>query len=150
MVRDTAILKTTADQLIEFLKNKEKVTIEETAKALKIPEKTVQALVDFFVEEKVIDIEYKFTTPYIYLSKEDIKKHTLKRKKEAPVLLSKEEFYTKAKSRNLPYQKIGGLWRKYLETQLVHLKEDFYKKAKQRGVSHSGVEDMWQKYLTYL
>ena len=150
MVRDTAILKTTADQLIEFLKNKEKSTIEEVAKALKIPGKTVQALVDFFVEEKVIDIEYKFTTPYIYLSKEDAKKHHLLRKKEVPILISKEEFYTKAKSREISYQKIGGLWRKYLEQQLVRLKEDFFEKAKKKGIHSHKVEIMWQKYLSYM
>ena len=150
MVRDTAILETTADQLIEFLKKKEKATIEEAAKALKIPGKTVQALVDFFVEEKVIDMEYKFTTPYIYLSKEDAKKHNLIRKTKEPILISKEEFYTKAKSRKISYQKIGGLWRKYLEQQLVRLKEDFYKKAKQRGLHPDKVEIMWQKYLSYM
>jgi len=150
MVRDTAILKTTADQLIEFLKRKEKATIEEVAKALKIPGKTVQALVDFFVEEKVIDLEYKFTTPYIYLSKEDAKKHHLLRKKEAPVLISKEDFYTKAKSRKISYQKIGSLWRKYLEQQLTHLKQEFFEKAKKKGMHSHKVESLWQKYLSYM
>ena len=150
MVRDSAILKTTADQLIDFLKSKEKATIEEVAKALKIPGKTVQALVDFFVEEKVIDMEYKFTTPYIYLSKEDAKKHHLIRKKEAPILLSKEEFYTKAKSRKISYQAIGSLWKKYLEQQLVHLKEDFFEKAKKKGMHSHKAESLWQKYLSYM
>ena len=110
----------------------------------------MQALVDFFVEEKVIDMEYKFTTPYIYLSKEDAKKHNLIRKTKEPILISKEEFYTKAKSRKISYQKIGGLWRKYLEQQLVRLKEDFYEKAKQRGLHPDKVEIMWQKYLSYM
>jgi len=150
MVRHTSILKTTADQLMEFLKKKDKVTIEETAKKLKISEKTVQSLVDFLVEEKIVGIEYKFTTPYIYLSKKDFEKPALIKEKEVPVLLSKEEFYEKAKARNLPYQKIGVLWKKYLETHLGNLKKQFYEKAKQKKISHNQIGDLWQKYLSYL
>jgi predicted ArsR family transcriptional regulator len=150
MVRDTTILRTTADQLMEFIKKKEKATIEETAKALKIPEKTVQALVDFLVEEKILGIEYKFTTPYIYLSKKDFKEPTFVRKKEVSIILSKEEFYNKAKARNIPYQKIETLWRKYLEKQLGDLKKQFYDKAKEKRIPESMIERLWQKYLSYL
>jgi len=150
MVRNSAILTTSADQLVEFVKSKEKVTIEETAKTLKIPEKTVQALVDFLVEEKILGIEYKFTTPYIYLSKKNFKEPIFIRKKEAPILLSKEEFYEKAKSRNISYQKIESLWRKYLEKQLRNVKEDFYENAKQKDIPYGRIDSLWQKYLSYL
>ena len=150
MVKKFVELTTIADQLVEFLKSKEKVTIEETAKNLKIPEKTVHALVDFLVEEKILGIEYKFTTPYIYLSKKDFKEPTFVRKKEEPVLLSKEEFYEKAKSRNIPYQEIGNLWKKYLEKELSHVKKDFFKKAKEKNTPDHKIEELWQKYLSYL
>jgi hypothetical protein len=150
MVRKTTILQTTADQLMDFVKSREKVTIEETARALKIPVKTVQALVDFLVEEKVFGVEYKFTIPYIYLSKKDVKEPPLVRKKETPILLSKEEFYEKAKSRNIPYQKIEILWRRYLEKQLGTVKEEFYEKAKQKKIPPDKIDELWQKYLSYL
>lgn len=150
MVRSSAILTTSADKLVEFVKSREKVTIEETAKTLNISEKTVQALVDFLVEEKILGIEYKFTTPYIYLSKKDFKEPTLIRKREEPILLSKEEFYEKAKSRNIPYQEIGTLWRKYLEKKLGNVKENFYERAKQKKISPKEIEELWQKYLSYL
>ena len=150
MVRSSAILTTSADRLVKFVKSKEKVTIEETAKTLKIPEKTVQALVDFLVEEKILGIEYKFTTPYIYLSKKDFKEPSLIKKKETPILLSKEEFYEKAKSRDIPYQKIESLWKKYLEKQLSKVKKDFYEKARQKRLSDDKIDGLWQKYLSYL
>ncbi len=150
MVTKSTILQTAADQLVDFVMSKEKVTIEETAKRLKIPTKTVQALVDFLVEEKVLGIEYKFTTPYIYLSKKDSKEHSLTRKKEAPVLISKEEFYEKSKSRDISYQKIGGLWKKYLEKQLGGVREQFFERAKEKKIHPEKIEGLWQKYLTYL
>ena len=68
------ILKTSADDLYELVKSRKKISVEEAAKFLKLPVKTVHALVDFLVEEKIFGIEYKFTTPYIYLSEEYSKK----------------------------------------------------------------------------
>jgi len=150
MVRDNAILKTSADQLMELVKRKEKVTIEEAAKVLKTPIKIVQALVDFLVEEKILGIEYKFTTPYIYLSKKDFKEHSLTIKKESPILISKEEFYEKAKLKNIPYQKIEVLWRKYLDENLDKIKDKFFKKSRQRNVPENKIEELWRKYLSYL
>ena len=44
------------------------MAVEEVSKTLHLPAPSVQALVDFLVEEKVLGIEYKFTTPYIYIN----------------------------------------------------------------------------------
>ncbi|MBI2208893.1 hypothetical protein HYU50_05350 [Candidatus Woesearchaeota archaeon] len=68
MVND--ILKTSADDLYELVKSREKISVEEAAKLLRMPINTVHALVDFLVEEKMFGIEYKFTTAYIYISQE--------------------------------------------------------------------------------
>lgn len=152
MVGNNAILETSADQLMELVKGREKITIEEAAKDLKMPEKTVQALVDFLVEEKILGIEYKFTTPYIYLSKKDFKETLPRftRKKETPLLVSKEEFYEKAKLRNIPYQKIEGLWKKYLEEHLGKIKEEFFRKSRLKDIPIAKIEELWQKYISYL
>ena len=150
MVRGNAILKTSADQLMELVKNKEKVTVEEAAKILRMPEKTVQGLVDFLVEEKILGIEYKFTTPYIYLSKKEFAEKIFVRKKKEPILISKEEFYKKAKLRNIPYQKIEELWRKYIEEHSDKIKEEFFRKSGEKNISANKTEELWQKYLTYL
>lgn len=150
MVSNSATLKTSADHLIEIVMKKEKITIEEAAKLLKMPENSVRALVDFLVEEKIIGIEYKFTTPYIYLSKKDFKEFAFGRKKETEALPSKEEFYNKAKSRNIPYQEIEALWIRYLEQKAGNVKEEFYEKAKQKNISDNEINGLWQKYLSYL
>ena len=65
-----SIIRTVADELFELVKKRSKLSVEEASKQLKIPIATIQALVDFLGEEKVFGIEYKFTTPYIYLYKE--------------------------------------------------------------------------------
>ena len=150
MVRNSAILRTAADQLMSYVSSKEKVTIQETAKALKIPEKTVQGLVDFLVEEKVFGIEYKFTTPYIYLSKKDFKQPSIGQKKEKFDLPSKEEFYNKAKQKNIPYQKIEILWKIFLEKHLTGLKKKFYEKARQKNISEIKINKLWEKYISYI
>lgn len=150
MDRSSTILRTTADQLMEFIKKKDKVTIEETAAALKVPVKTIQGLVDFLVEEKILGIEYKFTTPYIYLSKKKYSAQEFNEATQKPVLLSKEEFFEKAKVRKIPYQKIGELWNKYLEKQLVKIKEEFYERAKEKKLPKERIDELWQKYLSHL
>lgn len=149
MVSDETILKTSADQLIELVKSREKISIEETAKILKIPEKTVQALVDFLVEEKILGIEYKFTTSYIYMNKKNFKEQIFERKKETP-LISKEKFYEKAKLRNISHQKIEGLWRKYLDEHLGKIKQVFFIKSRQKNIPHGKIEGLWQRYTEYL
>lgn len=151
MSSKTSILTTTADELMDLVRKRDKITIEEVSKILNIPMKTVQGLVDFLVEEKVLDIEYKFTTPYIYLSKKaNNHKPEIIEKKEKPILLSKEEFFEKAKARNIDYAKIESLWRKYLEKQLGSIKEDFFNKAKAKNLPEGTAETLWQKYLSYL
>lgn len=154
MARDNTILTTGADHLVEVVKNKDKISLEELSKELKMDMKIVQTLVDFLVEEKVLGIEYKFTTPYVYLSKKDVNTQDLKGQgktpSKKPVLLSKEEFYEKAKSRDIPYQKISILWRKYLEGQLGKMKQDFFDKSRKRGLPNDQIERLWQRYLSFL
>src|SRR3989338_6336391 len=67
------VLRTVADELLELVGKHKKISVEDASKKLKMPAASVQALVDFLVEEKVFGIEYKFTTPYIYLYKEGVK-----------------------------------------------------------------------------
>ncbi len=149
MASKSNILETTADQLMELVSAEEKLSIEEAAKKLKVSSKTIQGLVDFLVEEKILGMEYKFTTPYIYLADKKKKKEQ-KIKEESPELVSKEEFYEKARSRNVPYQTIEILWKKYLEEQLKDLKKTFFNKARQRKIPDEKIEILWKKYLSYI
>ena len=70
------VIRTGVDELLDFLTHNDKTALSEVASKLKIDVNTLQAWVDFLVEESIVGIEYKFTTPYIYLNK------SLEKKKE--------------------------------------------------------------------
>ena len=147
--KDT-VLRTIADELLELVKKYKKISVEDAAKKLRIPVPTIQALVDFLVEERIFGIEYKFTTPYIYLYKEGIKEAKGKDRGFADELITKEQFYEKAKEKSLPHEHIEGLWRKYLQQNLAKIREEFLKKANEKKVPKERIEDLWKKYLSYL
>ena len=143
-------LRTIADELLDLVKKSKKISVEDAAKKLKMPIVSAQALVDFLVEEKIFGIEYKFTTPYVYLYKEGIKKSHGKEKSFADELVTKEEFYRKAKERNIPYEHIEHLWRKYLQQNLANIREEFLRKANEKKVPEDKIQELWSKYLAYL
>ena len=147
---DSPILRTVADELLELVRKSRKISVEDAAKALKMPIASVQALVDFLVEEKVIGIEYKFTTPYIYLYREGIKEAKQKEKSFAEGLITKDQFYTKAKTKKVPHENIGGMWRKYLQQNLAHIREEFMRNARQKKVPEENMEELLKKYISYL
>lgn len=147
MVND--VLKTSADDLYELVKSRKKISVEEAAKLLRMPISTVHALVDFLVEEKIFGIEYKFTTPYIYMSQEHPKRE------EYPQgftknMITKEEFFEKAKRRNMPFDKIYEMWNRYIKENLESIKKEFYMNAQSRGVPKEKTDILWEKYFSYL
>ena len=146
-----SLLTTSADELFELVKKKGKISVEELAKMLRMPQKTVQGLVDFLVEEKILGLEYKFTVPYVYISKEEIKKPSIAGK-QAPEkrLVTKEDFYEKAKQKNIPHDKIEELWKKYLNNNLDYIKTEFYQKAKSMNIPEGKIAELWKKYLSHL
>ena len=60
-------IRTGADELVELVKKRKKISIEEAAKLLGLKPANIQGLVDFLVEDKKFGVEYKFTTPYVYM-----------------------------------------------------------------------------------
>ena len=144
------VLKTIADELLELVNKRKKISVEEASKNLKIPLATAQSLVDFLVEERVFGIEYKFTTPYIYLYKEGIKVANVSEKSLAQGLITKEMFYEKAKEKKISHQQIEGLWRKYLQQNLAAIRAEFLKKSKDKNVPEEKIEELWKRYLAYL
>ncbi|MBI1936105.1 hypothetical protein HYS31_06710 [Candidatus Woesearchaeota archaeon] len=143
-------LKTIADELLELVRQSKRISVEEAAKKLNIPLSTAQDLVDFLVEEKVFGIEFKFTTPYVYLYKEGISKAKAKSRNISQQLATKELFYEKAKEKGVPHEYIEGLWRKYLQQNIAAIKEEFLKKSRKNGIPESRIEQLWKKYLSYL
>ena len=146
---ENKVLKTSADDLYELVKSRKKISVEDAAKILKVPTKIVQALSDFLIEEHIFGIEYKFTTPFIYISQEKEKKIEADIKKENK-FVSRDEFFQKAGKWNLPPERINSLWRKYIQENFNSIKEEFYKKASSRNISKETVDNLWNKYLAYL
>lgn len=149
MPPDDNVLKTIADELVELVRKNKKISVEEVAKKLKVSVGSVQALADFLVEEKIFGIEYKFTTPYIYIYKE-FKVPKGRERSLTDDLVTKEQFYERAKSRKVPYENIEGLWRKYLQQNLVNIRQEFMSKAKEKKVPEDKLEELWNRYLAYL
>ncbi len=144
------MLRTIADELFELVKESKRISVEDASKKLKVPFAAIESLVNFLVEEKIFGIEYKFTTPYIYLYKEGIRESAKELRGIVKQLLNKEQFYKMAKEKNISYEHIEGLWRNYLQQNLSHLREEFSRKAKDRQVPDIMVQELWRKYLSYL
>jgi len=150
---DGNVLTTSADELYNLVMSRKKISVEDASKILKLPMNIVQSLVDFLVEEKIFGMEYKFTTPYIYISQEKGKKvHPQMsipgEKEEKPI--TKEEFYQKAGKWNIPAEKTDELWKKYASENIDYIKEVFYKKAESKNIQNEKIGMLWQKYLSKL
>lgn len=150
---DDNVLTTSADELYNLVRARKKISVEDASKILRLPMNIVQSLVDFLVEEKIFGMEYKFTTPYVYISQEKGKKvhpqiSLTPMQGEKPI--TKEEFYQKAGNWNIPAEKIDLLWKKYVMENMDYIKEVFYKKAESKNIQNEKIEMLWQKYLAKL
>ncbi len=65
MAADLHMVHTDVDLLIELVKQRGEITVEEAADALNLPIKTVEGLADYLDEEGIIFIKYKLTTEYL-------------------------------------------------------------------------------------
>ena len=140
------VLKTDVDDFISFVKEKGKVTFSEASKQLNIPESTIEAWSDFLVEERVLGIEYKFTTAYIYM---DISALGVKHDGNMQ-LETKEEFFEKASKRKIPQYEIMNMWVKYLSLNLERIKAVFMVRAAERGLGQEKADSLWRKYYDQL
>ncbi len=65
------MITTEADRLLSFVQEKGEISLDDTAKELGIPVKTVESYANFFEEEGLIGLKYKFTTPYLVVKNSD-------------------------------------------------------------------------------
>ena len=144
------ILKTSADDLYELVKSRKKISVEEAARLIGVPIHTVHALVEFLVEEKIFGIEYKFTVPYVYIIEGRQQGSSPFQSSFTQDMITKEEFFERAKRRNIPFDKIYELWNRYIKDNLNAIKKEFYTKAESRGMPKEKVDVLWEKYISYL
>ncbi|MFA5797355.1 MAG: hypothetical protein WC916_04945 [Candidatus Woesearchaeota archaeon] len=147
------IVRTGVDELLDLLAKKNKIPMSEVATELNVPLDILQAWVDFLVEESILGIEYRFTTPYIYLNKSidmntENKKTDSSAKETVTIDDFKQEFWVKARKKNLPESQIAALWRNHLAQELDRKKKYFFFEANNRRLIRAN--ELWEEYQTTL
>lgn len=141
------MLRTDVDDFLDVVKKEGKIALSKAAKILNIPQKTVEAWADFLVEEKILGIEYKFTTPYVYMNVEQNEQREMRNYIQFD---TKKQFYENAVNRGLNAGQIKLLWLKYLNLNKEAMKTVFYEKAMARKLERSKIDDLWKKYVEYM
>jgi hypothetical protein len=122
-------VKTGVDELMQLLATHPRLSLAEAAKYLKQPEAVVQNWVDFLVEERLLGIEYKFTTPYIYLNRPAMA--TSAGAAEETIEDVAHEFLRRAKEKGIPAEKYKQLWENHL-LQSVESRAEFFRQECQK------------------
>lgn len=139
-------VRTGVDDLMALLTDGERISIPDAAKKLGQTEKAIQGWVDFLVEEKLVGIEYKFTTPYIYRNAPQKSAKSIT--KDETIEDFRNQFVTHAKEKGMPKEKIAELWEHHLVTA-VQQKEAFFKdECLKRNLL--AVEDLIERYTEHL
>lgn len=139
------VIKTGVDELLELLSHKSKIPLTEVASQLKLDTEVIQAWVDFLVEENIIGIEYRFTTPYIYLNKAPGKKFEEKITEERyNIQYFKKKFWEKARLNNIPEKEIDMLWKNHVTQALELQKKYFFFEAQRRKILDPNM--LWEQY----
>ncbi|HYD03582.1 MAG TPA: hypothetical protein VEC16_04740 [Alphaproteobacteria bacterium] len=140
------LVKTGVDELLDLLSGNSKIPLAEVATKLKVDAGVVQAWVDFLVEEGIVGIEYKFTTPYIYLNKSLENQAGRSKENEETINLQyfKKQFWLKARSNNIPDLQIETLWRNHILQALELQKKYFYFEAQRRKLGNA--DKLWNEY----
>jgi hypothetical protein len=127
--------------LLEFLKGKDRVAMQDAATKLNVPLETIQAWTDFLVEEKILGVEYRFTKPFLYLN-------AVEKPKAAPSPSSlqeiKQEYLDRAKSKQIPAAKIQELWSHRVQDALNAKRDYFFEQASRRNIKNP--QEAWDEY----
>ncbi len=124
------MVETEVDALLRRLKRQGPTDIKTLAKQIKTSPSVIEKWANFLMEEGVITIEYRFTTPYLYLT-EDKDKVSFFKEKE----YSQEEQDKKVREYD---------WKTYIVQLLEDKKSFFYKEAERRNLTQ--VDKLWEEY----
>jgi hypothetical protein len=140
------VVRTGVDELLDLLAHNAKIPLTEVATKLKVDAGVVQAWVDFLVEEGIVGIEYRFTTPYIYLNKVMDKKQEDVAVKEDSYNIQyfKKQFWDKARANNIPEKQIDMLWKNHVIQALELQKKYFFFESQRRKLNN--IEQLWHEY----
>ncbi len=136
-------VKTGVDELMGLLAKTKRMSLPDAAKALKQPESVVQNWVDFLVEERLLGVEYKFTTPFIYLNQSEQKAAAVAGT-EPTIEDVKKEFLRRAKEKGIPATKLKSLWENHLQAA-VDARFDYFRiECQKRNLT--GIDDLFKRY----
>lgn len=131
---DTRItIETGVDQLVSYLKFHEPTNINDLAKALNTTPKIIESWAEFLIEEKIIGIEYRLTTPYLYLITDD---------KNKDINYFRKEFQGQDNSLNESMKEYN--WKNYILQVIENHKTFFIREAKKRRLQNP--EKLWEEY----
>ena len=134
-------VKTGVDELMELVSREGRISIPDAAKKLSHPESVIQNWVDFLVEERLLGIEYKFTTPYIYVNSPE-KAATFITKKET-FEDERKTFLQRAKEKGMPETKLSELWQNHLQEAIESRKDFFKQECQKRNLEP---EELFKRY----
>lgn len=139
-------VKTGVDDLMELLRHEQRISIPDAAKKLHQPEKTIQNWVDFLVEEKLLGIEYKFTTPFIYLNAPEKAATVLKKQETIDDL--RKDFVARAKEKGMPQDKLKVLWENHLISIIDSRHNFFLQEVRKRNLapSEAAAAELFKRY----
>ncbi|MFH1770380.1 MAG: hypothetical protein ABH828_02370 [archaeon] len=137
-------ITTSVDTLIDLLNQVDKIELEKAAKKLGLSISVVQSWVDFLVEENIIGLEYKFTTPYIYLNKPKKKEEAIVETDNQTIDVFKTDFQKKAFDKKIPEEQAHDLWKNHLLQKMEKKKEFFFREANRKGFFNP--QDLWLEY----
>ncbi|MBI2136404.1 hypothetical protein HYU06_04995 [Candidatus Woesearchaeota archaeon] len=81
------VVTTEVDELIKLVQDRKEISIADAAKALSTSEAAVEQFADLLQEEGIIELKYKFTTPYLTYKSGERAEHLMAEQKKA------ESFY---------------------------------------------------------
>lgn len=136
-------VQTGVDALLNLLKEKKKISLDEAAKKLNLPTSAVQTWVDFLVEERVVGVEYHFTKPFIYLNEDKDGGESGKTLEE-----SRKKYFEELKKEGISEEQMEYFWKNKLLNEAKELKEHFMEEAKKKKM-HNEVF-LWEKFLNRL
>jgi hypothetical protein len=139
-------VKTGVDDLMDVLRQVSRISLPDAAKRLRQPEKTIQNWVDFLVEEKLVGIEYKFTTPYIYLNAPEKAASVLARTDTIENL--RKLFVTHAMEKGMPQEKLKALWENHLSAIIESRNNFFVQECLKRNLAADAAQaaQLFQRY----
>ena len=137
------MITTGVDELIAYLRGKDRVALQDAATVLGLPMDTLQAWVDFLVEEKILGLEYRFTKPFVYLNRDSVDAG-VPHERALTLQEMRALFVEHARSKRIPDEKIVGLWHTHVINTLNKKQTYFIDQAMRRSLPDP--EHAWQTY----